>query len=236
MPSNLKIMKRIVFICVLLMQFSIAAQSLVTKNLGDFSTLKVYNGIELELIQSNEHKLEIRGEKAEKVKVKNVNGILKISLPFSLNPENNAAQGEVIIKLFYNKNIDIIDANEGAVITGKEIKQNKLEVRSQERAFVNLVIKVKYLEVRTTSGGIVKLSGTTKNQNIDVDLYGIYNGFNLDAASNSAVKAGTGAKAEIKTGETLDAKVSFGGSIFYKGNPEVLKDKKVVGGIIQKMN
>ena len=236
MPSNLKIMKRIVFICVLLMQFSIAAQSLVTKNLGDFSTLKVYNGIELELIQSNEHKLEIRGEKADKVKVKNVNGTLKISLPFSLNPENNAAQGEVIIKLFYNKNIDIIDANEGAVITGKEIKQNKLEVRSQERAFVNLVIKVKYLEVRTTSGGIVKLSGTTKNQNIDVDLYGIYNGFNLDAASNTFVKAGTGAKAEIKTGETLDAKVSFGGSIFYKGNPDVLEDKKVVGGIIKKIN
>ena len=122
------------------------------------------------------------------------------------------------------------------MITGKAINQNKLEVRSQERAFVNLVIKVKYLEVRTTSGGIVKLSGTTKNQNIDVDLYGIYNGFNLDATSNSIVKAGTGAKAEIKTGETLDAKVSFGGSIFYKGNPEVLKDKKVVGGIIQKMN
>jgi hypothetical protein len=48
------------------------------------------------------------------------------------------------------------------------------------------------------------------------------------------VKAGTGAKAEVLAGEILNAKVSFGGSIFYKGNPKVVKDKKVIGGIIQK--
>lgn len=229
-------MKRILLICVLLLQFSIIAQTTITKNLGDFSIIKVYNGIEVELIKSDEQKLEITGKKSEKVTVKNVNGTLKLSLPFSLKPENNAAQGEVIIKLFYNNNIAVVDANEGATITGKEIDQDKLEVRSQERAFINLVVKVKHLEVKAISGGIVKLSGTAKNQTIDADLYGIYNGFNLKASANSAVKAGTGAKAEIMAGETLNAKVSFGGSIFYKGNPEVLKDKKVIGGIIQKRN
>lgn len=229
-------MKRILLICVLLLQFSIIAQTTITKNLGDFSVIKVYNGIEVELIKSDEQKLEITGKKSDKVTVKNVNGTLKLSLPFSLKPENNAAQGEVIIKLFYNNNIAVVDANEGATITGKEINQDKLEVRSQERAFINLVVKVKHLEVKAISGGIVKLSGTAKNQTIDADLYGIYNGFNLKASANSTVKAGTGAKAEIMAGETLNAKVSFGGSIFYKGNPEVLKDKKVIGGIIQKRN
>ncbi|APZ45703.1 DUF2807 domain-containing protein [Polaribacter reichenbachii] len=227
-------MKKIIFICVLMMNLSFVAQSTVSKNLGDFSTLKVYNGIELELIKSKESKIEITGQKSEKVKIKNVNNTLKISLPFSLKPENNAANGEVLVKLYYSKDIDTIDANEGATITGKQITQNHLEVKSQERAFINLVVKVKHLEVKTTSGGIIKLTGTTKNQTVDVDLYGIYNGFDLKATANSTVKAGTGAKAEILAGETLNAKVSFGGSIFYKGNPEVLKDKKVVGGIIQK--
>ena len=33
----------------------------------------------------NEQKIEISGEKSEKVKVKNVNNIFKLSLPFSLN-------------------------------------------------------------------------------------------------------------------------------------------------------
>lgn len=224
----------VVYIVFFLSSLSLLSQSKVTKNLGDFTELKVYNGIELELIKSTEQKLEITGKKSEIVKIKNVNGTLKISLPFSLKPDNNAANGEVFVKLYYKNNINIIDANEGAIITGKEINQDKIEVKSQERAFINLVIKSKHLEVKATSGGIVKLSGSTKNQTVDVDLYGIYNGFNLEAKVNSTVKAGTGAKAEVSAGETLNAKVSFGGSIFYKGNPEVLKDKKVVGGIIQK--
>jgi hypothetical protein len=227
-------MKRIIYICALVFSFNALAQSVITKNLGDFTTLKVYNGIEVELIKSNEHKLEITGEKSEIVKIKNVNNTLKLALPFSLKPENNSADGQVLIKLYYNKDIAIIDANEGSTITGKDIIQDKLEVNTQERAFINLVIKVKYLEVRASSGGIIKLSGDTKNQNVDVDLYGIYNGFSLKSEVSSIVKAGTGAKAEILAGEILNAKVSFGGSIFYKGNPEVLKDKKVIGGIIQK--
>ena len=227
-------MKKLIYIFLFFSSLSILSQSKVEKNLGDFSILKVYNGIELELIKSTEQKLEITGKKAEIVKIKNVNNTLKIALPFSLKPENNIANGEVLVKLYYKNTIAVIDANEGATITGKEVNQDKLEVNAQERAFINLVVKVKHLEVRASSGGIIKLTGSVKNQNVDVDLYGIYNGFDLIAKANSTVKAGTGAKAEISAGETLNAKVSFGGSIFYKGNPEVLKDKKVAGGTIQK--
>lgn len=220
----------------LLVHVASQSQSAVSQNLGDFTTLKVFNGIEVELIKSNEQKIEIRGKKSEKVTIKNVDKTLKLTLPFSLKPENNSADGEVIVKLFYSSNIDVIDANEGATITGKDINQEKLVVNSQERALINLVVNTKYIEVKTSSGGIIKLSGTTKHQDVNLDLYGVYHGFNLKTENTSTVKAGTGAKAEIFAGETLTAKVSFGGSIFYKGNPELIKDKKVIGGIIQKRN
>lgn len=220
----------------LLVHVASQSQSAVSQNLGDFTTLKVFNGIEVELIKSNEQKIEIRGKKSEKVTIKNVDKTLKLTLAFSLKPENNSADGEVIVKLFYSSNIDVIDANEGATITGKDINQEKLVVNSQERALINLVVNTKYIEVKTSSGGIIKLSGTTKHQDVNLDLYGVYHGFNLKTESTSTVKAGTGAKAEIFAGETLTAKVSFGGSIFYKGNPELIKDKKVIGGIIQKRN
>ena len=137
-------MKNIIYICAILLSSVTIAQTTVTKNLGDYSELKVYNGIELELIKSAEQKLEITGEKSEMVKIKNVNNILKISLPFSLKPENNAADGQVLVKLYYNKNIAIIDANEGATVTGKDVNQDKLEVNAQERAFINLTTEVKY--------------------------------------------------------------------------------------------
>ncbi len=212
------------------------SQIKISKTLGDYSELKVYNGIEVELIKSDKQYLEITGKKSEKVKIKNVDNTLKLSLKFSVKPSENAAEGEVLIKLYYNKEIAIIDANEGATITSKSFNQDKLEVNAQERAFINLLCTTDYLKVRASSGGIIKLSGASKNQVVDVDLYGTYHGFNMSVSSNSTVNAGTGAKAEILAGETLNAKVGFGGSIFYKGNPKVIKDKKVIGGIIQKRN
>lgn len=230
--SNLKKMRKTVFLLVLFISSIATGQSTITKELGSFTTLKVFNGIALELIKSDEHKLVITGEKSERVKVKNTRDILKISLKFP----DLSADDKVSIKLYYNKEIKIIDANEGATITSKEIAQQHIEIKAQERAFINLVLKVKHLKVKSSSGGIVKLSGTAKNQDIDLDLYGVYHGYELKVSDNSTVRAGSGAKAEIFAGETLNAKVSFGGSIFYKGTPEVIKDKKVIGGIIKQRN
>ena len=227
-------MKKILLILIISLTHSVYSQTVVKKVLGDYSTLKVYNGIEVLLLQSKEQKIEIKGEKSEKVKIKNVNGVLKLSLPFSLKPENNYGKGKVFITLYYNSNIDVIDANEGSIVTGKEFHQEKLKVNSQERAFVDLTLKVTHLNIRASSGGVIKLTGASESQIVNIDLYGVYNGFGLNVTGNSNVFSGTGAKAEISAGKTLSAKVNFGGSIFYKGSPEVQKNKKVLGGIIQR--
>ncbi|MDA8956990.1 DUF2807 domain-containing protein [bacterium] len=227
-------MKKILLILIISLTHSIHSQTVVKKVLGDYSVLKVYNGIEVLLLQSKEQKIEIKGEKSEKVKIKNVNDVLKLSLPFSLKPENNYGKGKVFITLYYNANIDVIDANEGSIIIGKEFHQEKLKVNSQERAFVNLTLKVTHLNIRASSGGVIKLTGASESQIVNIDLYGVYNGFGLNVTGNSNVFSGTGAKAEISAGKTLSAKVNFGGSIFYKGSPEVQKNKKVLGGIIQR--
>jgi len=229
-------MKKLFFISLLCICNIAVSQESITKNIGDFSTLKVFNGIEVVLIKSSDQKLEISGKKADLVKIKNVNNILKLSLPFSVKPSDNYADGDVLINLYYNKNIDILDANEGATITGKDFNQNQISVNAQERAFINLTIKSTNLNVVATSGGIIKLTGVTEYQDVRTDLYGIYHGFNLKSTAISNVKAGTGAKAEILSVGTLNAKVSFGGSIFYKGKPENITTKKVIGGIIQNSN
>ena len=227
-------MKKTLLILIISLTHSIHSQTVVKKTLGDYSILKVYNGIEVLLLQSKEQKIEIKGEKSEKVKIKNVNGVLKLSLPFSLKPENNYGKGKVFITLYYNSNIDVIDANEGSIITGKEFHQEKLKVNSQERAFIDLTLKVTHLNIRASSGGVIKLTGLSESQTVNIDLYGVYNGFGLNVTGNTNVFSGTGAKAEISAGKTLSAKVNFGGSIFYKGSPEVQKNKKVLGGIIQR--
>lgn len=223
-------MKKLVFVGLFLMTILASAQTIITKTLDDFSELKVYNGIDLELIKSNEQKIIISGEKAEKVIVKNKGNKLKIYLKL---PET-LAKGKVRVQLFFNKDIDVVDANEGATVTGKGIQRSSLEAKVQEGAFMNLVVDVKHLKVKASSGGIVKLSGSVKNQEVDVDLGGVYHGYKVKVENMCIVRSGSGGKAEVNAGETLNAKVSFGGSIYYKGTPEVLKDRKVIGGVIEK--
>ena len=222
-------MKKIAFLCLFLIPFLALAQTTITKKLVEFSTVKVYNGINLELVKSDENKIIITGEKAEKVSIRNKNNTLKVSLSF---PETTA-DGKVKITLYYVSLLETIDANEGATITGKKIQQSKIEIKAQEGAFINMVVDVKHLKVKSVSGAVIKLSGITKNQTVEANLGGIYHGYKLMVSDLNYVRAGSGSKVEVQAGETLDAKVSFGGSIFYKGIPEVFKDKKVIGGVIE---
>lgn len=225
-------MKKLIFPFVLFLSLISYSQISITKSVGDFTILKVYNGIEVELIKSNKQELIITGEKAKKVVVKNVRNILKIYLSF---PEA-LANGKAKVVLYYSKDINTIDGNEGATITGKDFEQPKVEIKTQEGAFINMVIKVKYLTVKAVSGGVIKLTGTTKNQKVDVQDAGVYHGYKLKALNSSVVRAAIGGKAEVNVGDALDAKINFGGTIFYKGKPEVLKTKKVLGGTIEAKN
>ena len=225
-------MKKLLTLVSLFTIFSIYSQDTIKKAVGDFTTLKVYNGIDVELIKSDKQEIVITGEKAQKVNVKTTRNILKLYLPF---PES-LANGKVKIILYYSKDIDIIDANEGASITAKEFKQSKVEIKTQEMAFINMVLEVQYLTIKAVTGGAIKLTGSTKNQTIEVNNSGVYRGYNLKVENTTYIRASLGGKGEVNSGETLDAKVSFGGTIFYKGTPEVLKTKKVLGGIIEVKN
>ena len=225
-------MKKLLTLVSLFTIFSIYSQDTIKKAVGDFTTLKVYNGIDVELIKSDKQEIVITGEKAQKVNVKTTRNILKLYLPF---PES-LANGKVKIILYYSKDIDIIDANEGASITAKEFKQSKVEIKTQEMAFINMVLEVQYLTIKAVTGGAIKLTGSTKNQTIEVNNSGVYRGYNLKVENTTYIRAALGGKGEVNSGETLDAKVSFGGTIFYKGTPEVLKTKKVLGGIIEAKN
>jgi hypothetical protein len=200
--------------------------------LGDFNTLKVFNGLTVKLKKSETQSIVITGSKSEDVSVKNSNGILKIRLKF---PESFTADDVTIIVNYIDK-IDTLDANEGAKIESEDmVSQQLLEVKVQEGARIILPIKVKYLTVKAVSGGIVKLTGSTKNQNIEATTGALYKAFNLQSMQTTALAA-SGATIEINTSEVLNAKVRFGGSIYYKGTPEVLKTKKIIGGTIKDKN
>ncbi|MFK5880181.1 MAG: head GIN domain-containing protein [Flavobacteriaceae bacterium] len=222
-------MKKLAILLLLISTTISFSQETINAKLGSFDEIKVFSGLKITLIKADVAEIEISGKKSSELVYKNVNGRLKLSMRF---PETfNASDVEVI--LYYSENINMIDVNEGSVIASKEIfKQDKMELKSQEGAYIKLSIDVTYLTIRSVLGGSITVSGTVDNQDIEANTGGSYDGYFLEANSTTAVAA-SGATIKVNTRDLLDATVRFGGNIYYKGKTSEVIKNKVIGGTIE---
>lgn len=200
-----------------------------TQNLGDFNEIKIFNGLSVEIERSENSSIEISGEKTEDIVVKNVNGKLKVTLKFPelFNPDR------VNIKIYYKEDILTLDANEGsAIFSDEDIDQVNLTIKTQEGAYIHVPVDVKYLTVKAVTGGSIKVRGTATNQEVEVTTGGVYEAYDLETEYADVIAA-SGGNVEVSVSNMLDAKVRFGGNVYYKGDPEKVNSKKVFGGKIK---
>lgn len=221
-------MKKLVIVLFFISGF-VYGQEKITKNLGDFNVLKTYRGLNVKLARAEAPVIVIEGRKSNDVIVKNVNGVLKLSMTI----DQTFSAGDVEVTIYFKDNIDIIDANEGSVISAKEtIKQDRLEIRSQEGAQVNLDINVNNLEVKSISAGQIILNGFAVNQNVNVNTGGIYKGENLETDS-TVIVASTGAEATVNASKLVDANAKLAATISITGNPKEVKKKETLSGYVR---
>lgn len=221
-------MKSIAIFLFMLFSLSISAQE-ITKDVGDFTEVKVFSGLHVMLQRSNTSQVVISGIKAGDVNIKNVNGMLKLSFEF---PEMFEPE-DIHITVFYSNELETIDANEGSLIESKDtIDQENITLKTQEGAQIEMDVKVNYLFIKAITGGVVKTEGTSKNQDVEVNTGGIYEGYDLNSEM-ADVTASTGGSAEVTVTKYLNADVRFGGNIEYHGNPEKVTKNKVIGGSIK---
>lgn len=211
----------------LLSCFLVGSQTPVSKSIGDFSELKVYDLINVELVESNENKIEITGEETSNVLIVQKNDVLKIKMV--LNKPFNGKR--TFVKLFYKK-IDIIDVNEGAKVVSKSLfKQYELELKAQEGGEISVITDTKLLSIKTVTGGIINASGTTDSQNITIRTGGVYEGSSLQAL-NSEIKIKAGGVADVKSSQLIEVRIVAGGDLIIHGKPKNIKQTKIVGGRI----
>lgn len=229
--QNTQKMKRLTIVLLFFTAISYG-QELIKQDLSSFNELKVFSGLNVELIKSNKSYIEITGDEAEHVLVKMNNETLKLSFNFtkSMHPE------DVFIRLYYKNPLMMIDANEGSFIESETtFVQNYIELKAQEGANIQVSVRVKQLDIKTTSGSEIRVKGNAENTQVEAHTGASYFGYhvsNTDAKVNSTA----GSKVEVNVSGILDANARLGGAIYFRGNPEVLKTKKVLGGIIEQVN
>lgn len=197
-----------------------------TRNVGDFSSLKVYNKINVTLIPSNQNKVETENNDPD-IETVNKNGELKIKL----SPAKILSGDQISVKVFYEK-LNDIQASQGSTISSTdELDANMLSLTSNEGSKINLNIDASKLNIKTNSGGEIKVSGTADNQDVVVNSGGKYYGKDTES-KNTKVTANAGGVAEVNVSGSVNATTRAGGIIEIYGDPEDRKVKNIIGGKI----
>ncbi|HEY4628450.1 MAG TPA: head GIN domain-containing protein [Flavobacterium sp.] len=218
---------------VLIVVFALVAQvtfAQVTKNLGDFNTLKVFDKLNVKLIPASENKAVITGNRENEVEFVNINGELKLRMPFP-----KLLSGDDISVKLYFKNIDGISASEGSYVSSESIfKQTIMDLNAREGAEINLKLEAQKVNVKAVSGGIIELSGEAVNQDVTIMSGGVLKSRELNT-SQTSIEVSAGGNAEINASALVDAKVKAGGSIYIYGKPRQINKETLLGGkIIEK--
>jgi hypothetical protein len=218
-------MKKIIVIFSLFV--SVFGFSQVDKKLGEFDKVSVFDRISVQLIPSDENRIEISGSRAEDVELINNNGNLKIRMAL-----RKLLEGEDVSAKLYFKQIDEIDASEGSyIICDAALKQTSLSVNAKEGAEIRLTLDVKKANLRAVTGGVLKIKGSATNNDVSIGTGGVLQAMDLETVQTT-IKITTGGEADIRASELVDAKVRAGGNITILGSPKQINQKITLGGSI----
>lgn len=217
-------------ICFLATSFAFA-QETISKEVGEFTSVKTFDKITVELIKSKENKVELTGTDNDYAELVNNNGELKIKM----SAKKLLKGDKVIAKVYHTKDIYEVIATEGTKVTSKNTFNSvDLNLSAKEGAEISLDINVKKVTANVNSGGKITLEGSADNQDYLANSGGLIRAQGLKS-SQCNVTSNAGGDAYVTATELVDAKVRAGGSITIYGNPRVINEKKVIGGKITKI-
>jgi hypothetical protein len=221
-------MKPILLILALHVCQIVSSQEGVTRSVGDFSEVKIFDGISAQLIKSTEDKISISGENPADVVTVNNSGKLKVRME-----ANRIFDGaKISVQIYYTGVLEAVDVNENAYIwTAEPIEQVNLELRAQEGGKMKVSVAVQRLNVKSVTGGEIETTGVAKNQDVQVNTGGHYEGDGLQT-EQTTIDVNAGGRAYINASEYVKATVRAGGTIRVYGNPKVLDKQTFLGGRI----
>lgn len=224
-------MKTLVKTLALFITTTLFAQQPIEKTVGEFSELKVYDLIQVELIKSNKNKVIITGDNNEDVIINNKNGTLKIKM--KLEEAYDGSNTKVVL---HYTTVDIIDVNEGAKVSSEDtIKQFEIDLKAQEGGIINIPVHVTYTNIKSVTGGVIQTSGDSKSQKISILTGGVYKGSELKT-EKTEVSINAAGEAYVNASKIVDVKIRAGGDVFIYGNPDTVNESKVLGGRIKRMD
>lgn len=195
----------------------------------DFDQIKVSQGLDLYITQSNDVALSIEADENlhDLIMTDVENNILRI---YSTENIRRSSSKKIMLNI---NDISAIKATSGSdVYSTNTIEVDELELNTTSGADIKLDVKTQLLNCHSTSGSDIRVSGTT-----EVLIAEATSGSDIKAdklkAETSKVKATSGADISVNTSKELTARATSGGDVRYSGNPEKVNTSDSSSGSVR---
>jgi hypothetical protein len=207
-----------------------------TRQVSNFSGIKVSTGIDLYITMgtSEEVKIVADDDFIDKIITEVKGGKLHIYTKQSNNWFNWNSGTQTRKAYVTVKELESIEASSGSDVTSENtLKGEDLKVSASSGSDVSIDIYYKNVWVGTSSGSDAKLSGKVKTLNAEASSGSDIVAKNLESKI-CKVSVSSGSDASVNVTDELYANASSGGDVNYYGNPQVKDINESSGGDVSK--
>ncbi len=195
--------------------------------IGDFQKITLSGNINVELIPANENAIEAKIYESLADKFRwNVNdsGTLEVSMKPTVGSNSRAD-----VRIYYKGALHEVRTNQANVMSTHAIQANCLRVEVVGGGNAGLKIDAKDLEVDVRGNSAASFSGSAKYLTMKIIERSRVDAREMEAVSVE-VSAATASEVFLKTSERIVGQTRSGATIYYAGNPTIIKNQSVNAG------
>lgn len=197
---------------------------------SDFDSISVNAGINLFIEQGTDEALTIEAEDnvIPRISTDVVNGKLEIRFrSVTLGGMNLRSPVNVYVTAV---GLDSIEVSSGADVETGELNTGKLAIDLSSGSSADVIVDAGDLDIALSSGSNLKIEGKATNQEVDLSSGVKYDAEELESKT-AIIDVSSGSEALVWVTDKLDVSISSGGSVRYKGSPEIISDISSGGSI-----
>ncbi|CAI8381715.1 MAG: Uncharacterised protein [uncultured Bacteroidota bacterium] len=208
--------------------YLVNAQDNQTRTLtsSPFIGVKVYSGLEVNLIASEVNKAVVYGSQSDDVIMGMKNGVLQLKIALGSLSDSLPTR----VDLYHSKLLNEITATQQAKITSQvPLVQTSLNLKSSTAAVIDFEIYADRLDAVATNGGRIELEGTVSSFNLNVNTGGSCEAEQLQTTQVQTKLIG-GGYAYVTVSDLINAEVIAGSVLRVYGDPVKKVYQKKLGG------
>lgn len=215
--------KLLVLLAMITVSASATAQNIIqNENLSDFHSVSLSGNLNVELIASTNNAIDVQLYDSDVKKFSwsiNNNGVLSLVLRPTVGTKARAD-----VRIYYKGGLQSLSVSDAKLTVNEKIVAAMFKVAVSGGGNASLILESEDVEVDATANSAVQISGTTKYLSVRATERSKVDTRGLKAVAGEA-EAVTGGEIYIYASERLVATARNASTIYYAGNPTIVKDR-----------